>query len=271
MPASVRRGSVRKEAARKDADPRPRGRPARLSREQVIDAVMTLLARDPHAIPTIARIADEVGAVPAALYRHFESQDDLFDGVLARVLAANEFEVDARRPWEAQLADWMRGLRGHLLQYPAVFALMGRAGRTSPAWLDASSALVEILERAGLEGSALAGSYLWVLESTVGLVWQESVLPFPEQLANARASRPEISEVARTRFTAIAPFLDAIDGDDVFDFAISRMQDGVRQQLEGSTSGGAARSRATARPRARAATRASGSARGRARAKPRAR
>lgn len=231
---------------RQETGQRPLGRPARLSREQVVDAVIALLEQDPHAIPTIARIAQEVGAVPAALYRHFESQDDLFDGVLARVLAANEFELDARRPWESQLAAWMRSLRVHLLKYPAVFALMGRAGRTSPAWLDASSALVSILERAGLTGSALAESYLWVLESTVGLVWQESVLPFPQQLANARASRPEISEIARARFTAIAPFLDAIDGDDLFAFAIARMTDGIHREIDSNSAASPTRSRARA-------------------------
>ena len=250
--------------ARAAESPPRRGRPARLSREQVIDAVMTLLAQDPRTVPTIARIADEVGAVPAALYRHFESQDDLFDAVLARVLAATEFQVDARRTWEAQLAAWMRGLRAHLLQYPAVFALMGRTGRTSPAWLDASSALVEILGRSGVEGWRLAGTYLWVLETTVGLVWQESILPFPEQLANARASRHSISEVASVRFASIVPHLNAFDGDDVFAFAIERTLAGITQQLERSSAVGTSRSReqsATARP--------SGPRDRRARAKPR--
>jgi hypothetical protein len=47
----------------------------------------------------------------------------------------------------------MTSLRNHLLRYPAVLPLIGRRGRTSPAWLDAASVLIEILERAGLSGA----------------------------------------------------------------------------------------------------------------------
>ena len=116
----------------------------------------------------------------------------------------------------------------------------------------------------GVEGWRLAGTYLWVLETTVGLVWQESILPFPEQLANARASRHSISEVASARFASIVPHLNAFDGDDVFAFAIERTLAGITQQLERSSAVGTSRSReqsATARP--------SGPRDRRARAKPR--
>ncbi len=208
--------------ARRETEPRKRGRPARLSRDQVVDTVIALLEREPRAMPTIARIAAEIGAVPAALYRHFESQDDLFDSILARILASSGSPFDAKAPWAAQLATWMQGLRSHLLQYPAVITLIGRSGRTSPAWLDASSALVEILGRAGLDGRELALSYLWVLETTVGLVWQEASMPLAEQIANARASRKELSNVTRARFAPIETEMAKIDGEAFFASVIER-------------------------------------------------
>lgn len=209
-------------AARIEAEPRRRGRPARLSRDQVVDAVIALLEREPRAMPTIARIAHEIGAVPAALYRHFDGQDDLFDQILARVLASSEPQADESAPWQRQLATWMQGLRRHLLKYPAVIALIGRSGRTSPAWLDASSALVEILAGAGLAGRELAITYLWVLETTVGLVWQESVMPLPEQIANANASRQALSDRSRARFAPIEKEMAKIDGEVFFAAAIER-------------------------------------------------
>jgi AcrR family transcriptional regulator len=201
---------------------RRRGRPARLSRSLIVDAVLALLERTPDEALTIARIAREVEAVPAALYRHFESLDDLLDCVLARVLETSHSGVDADASWEKQLAAWMRGLRGHLIRYPAILGLIGRSGRTSPAWLEASSALVGILERAGLAGRDLATSYLWILETTVGLVMQEAVLPLPEQIANARASRDELSETARARFASIVHEVDHIDGDEFFSFVVDQ-------------------------------------------------
>jgi len=195
----------------------------------VVDAVVALLEREPNEVPTIARIAREVDAVPAALYRHFESLDDILDGVVARILEASQSGLAASQsgledgaPWTDQLASWMHDLRGHLLRYPAVLALIGRSGRTSPAWLEASSTLVEILERAGLSGRDLATSYLWILETTVGLVMQEAALPLPEQIASARASRHELGDAARARFAPIAHELERIDADDFFSFAVEQ-------------------------------------------------
>jgi AcrR family transcriptional regulator len=181
-----------------------------------------MLERDPNEPLTIARIAREVEAVPAALYRHFENLDDLLESVLTRVLETSDPEPDEGASWETQLEAWMQGLRSHLLRYPAVIALLDRAGRTSPAWLDASSALVEILGRAGLSGHDLAATYLWILEMTVGLVMQEAVVSLPEQVANARASRRELSARARARFLPIAPALERLDGDAFFSFVVQQ-------------------------------------------------
>lgn len=166
--------------------------------------------------------AREVGAAPAALYRHFESLDDLLDSVLARVLETNESSFDANAAWQTQLADWMHGLRRHLRQYPAVISLIGRTGRTSPAWLEASSALVAILEGAGLAARDRAATHLWTLEMTVGLVIQEALMPVPEQLANARASHAELSERARARFAPILAPMKQLDGDALFAFAVAQ-------------------------------------------------
>ena len=126
---------------------RRRGRPARLSREAIVEAALALLERAPHDPLTIARIAAEVDAVPAALYRHFASLDELLDGVLGRVLGDVELAIRRRAPWPEQIRDWMTSLRDHLLRYPAVLPLIGRRGRTSPAWLDAARVQIEILER----------------------------------------------------------------------------------------------------------------------------
>lgn len=211
-----------REEARDPSKPRGRGRPARLSQARIVDAVLALLEQAPSEIPTIARIAREVDAVPAALYRHFGSLDDIFEAVLGRVLEASRSEPEDGAPWEEQLASWMQTLRSHLLEVPAVLAMIDRAGRTSPAWLEASSALVEILERAGLEGRDLAAGYLWILETTVGLVMQEAALPLTEQIANANASRRALAPAIRVRFAPIAPELAALDPDDFFAFVVDR-------------------------------------------------
>lgn len=216
-----------KPAAEKKPAARPRGRPARLSREQIVAAVLSILEREPAEVPTIARIAQEIDAVPAALYRHFGSLDEVLDAVITQVLGAGPSGIEPGVPWPDQLATWMHALRDHLLRFPAVLAMIDRSGRTSPAWLESSSALIEILESAGLSGRELASNYLWILETTVGIVMQEAALPFTQQLANARATRSGLSQIARHRFASIAQDIERIDGDEFFAFVVEQTKSAV--------------------------------------------
>jgi len=213
--------SARAEMPR-SAAPRRLGRPARLSRESILDACVALLDRSPREPLTVARIAAEVNAVPAALYRHFGSVDDLLDGVLGRVLGGVGLEVRRRARWPAQIRDWMTALRDHLLRYPAVLTLIGRRGRTSPAWLDVAAVQIGILESAGLRGAQLARAHLWVTETTIGIVMQEASLSLPDQIRGASASLSEMSETGRTLLGPLMPHLAALDADALFEFVVDR-------------------------------------------------
>lgn len=198
------------------------GRPARLSREAILDAGVALLDRDPREPLTVTRIAAEVDAVPAALYRHFASVDDILDGVLGRVLGGVAPEIRRRARWPGQIRDWMTALRSHLLRYPAVLTLLGRRGRTSPAWLDAAAVQIGILEAAGLRGERLARAHLWVTETTIGIVMQEASLSLPEQIRGARASLGEMSAPGRALLVPLMPHFAALDADELFEFVVDR-------------------------------------------------
>jgi AcrR family transcriptional regulator len=209
------------------------GRPARLSRDAILDASVALLARAPREPLTVARIAAEVEAVPAALYRHFAGVDDLLDGVLGRVLGGVEPEIRRRARWPAQLRDWMTALRVQLLRFPAVLTLIGRRGRTSPAWLDVAAVQIGILESAGLRGTQLARAHLWVTETTIGVVMQEASLSLPDQIRGARASLAEMSGAGRAFLAPLMPHLAALDADAFFEFVVDRTCAGLVDLIEG--------------------------------------
>src|SRR5262245_49377666 len=198
------------------------GRPARLSRDAILDAGLALLEREPLEPLTLARVAEEVEAVPAALYRHVGSHDELLDGVLGRVLEGLPLEIRRRARWPEQVREWMTCVRNHLLRYPAVLPLIGRRGRTSPAWLDASDVLLGILEPTGLRDGALARAHLWIQETAMGIVMQEASLPLPDQVEAARASLRETSAKTRSRLVPLMPHYASIDADAFFDFVAER-------------------------------------------------
>jgi AcrR family transcriptional regulator len=214
--------AVAKTAGRAVGTKRGRGRPARLSRDSIVDAGLALLEESPNEPLTLLRVAREVDAVPAALYRHVGSLDELLDGVLARVLEGVRFEIRRRASWRTQVRDWMRCMRKHLLRYPAVVHLLGRRGRTSPAWLDASSDLIEILSGAGLRGAELARNYLWVAETTMGVIVNEATVPFVEQIDGARNALAEMGAEARARHEPLMDHLSAIDADEFFELVADR-------------------------------------------------
>jgi AcrR family transcriptional regulator len=210
------------------------GRPARLSRDGILEAALALLERSPREPLTVARIAAEVDAVPAALYRHFESLDDLIDSVLGRLLGAAPLEIRRRAGWQEQVRDWMSSLRAHLLRYPAVLMMIGRRGRTSPPWLDAMAELIAILERGGLRGATLARAHIWIAETTIGLAMQEVSLSLPDQIEGARASLAQMSEAGRARLTPLVPHLAKLDGDTFFEFAADRTLAALTLLAEGA-------------------------------------
>jgi TetR/AcrR family transcriptional regulator, tetracycline repressor protein len=211
-----------------------RGRPPRLSREAILDAALALLERDPREPLTVARIAAEVDAVPAALYRHFSSLDDLLDDVLARALSeVGRAPVRRRAGWQGQIRDWMIALRHEVLRCPAVLLLIGRRGRTSPAWLEAVTVPIEILERAGLRGTKLARTHLWLTETTVALVLQEAAMALPEQLRGARVALREMSAERRALLEPLLAHLGEIDADDQFAFTAERTIDALARLVEG--------------------------------------
>lgn len=203
-------------STKRAATKRRRGRPPRLSREAVLDAGLALLDRSPDEPLTLSRVAEEVDAVPAALYRHVGSHDELIDGVLGRVLEGIRFEIRPRASWRSQVRDWMTSVRAHLLRYPAVVSMIGRSGRTSPAWFDATSVLVEILEKAGMRGAGLAHAYLWITEATMGCVVNEASLPYTAQIEGAVNAQPDLSEDTRKRLAPLGRHLAALDSDAFF-------------------------------------------------------
>jgi hypothetical protein len=128
----------------------------------------------------------------------------------------------------------MTALRNQLLRYPAVLPLIGRWGRTSPAWLEVAAAQIRILEGAGLQGAQLARAHLWVTETTIGIVMQEASLSLPDQIRGARASLSEMSETGRALLAPLIPHLAALDADALFEFVVDRTLAALVVLLEGS-------------------------------------
>ena len=89
------------------------GTTSALTRERVVDAAIALAERDGLAELSMRRLAAELGAGTMSLYNHVSDKEDLFDGMVERVLAA--VRVADSDDWREVVATWATDSRQALL------------------------------------------------------------------------------------------------------------------------------------------------------------
>lgn len=146
----------------------------RISREQVIDAALALLAGGVDAC-TIRAVAARLGVTPMAIYWHVADKDDLLDAVLDRVLDGVRPAPGppADDPFET-LAALARGYREAFGRHPHAAALL--AARPAPRGergLALMAAVVSLLRAGGLREDDLGSAALLLLEYSMGSVLLE--------------------------------------------------------------------------------------------------
>lgn len=207
-----------------------RGRPARLSREQLLEAALGLLEAEGLAGVTMARIAEAVDSSPMALYRHVRSREDLLEAMLDALLGRLELELPAKSPWQQNVREWMARVRAFFLAHPRILTLLQlEPGHDlSPSWIRAVGELIPPLRTAGLSDAALARALQWISRSTLGVVLQEIPAPIADTAALIGGlGRLEGEEPVR--WIEVLPALERLDDDRFF----ALVQDETIRMIEG--------------------------------------
>lgn len=152
------------------------GRPARLSRDMVLQKSIELLDEYPYPMDgfTLARVAEELDTVSMALYNYFPSRDALLSAVADYVCM--QFSMPKAKPgqtWQETLESWLWTFRKHAERYPVIFKVMGFDGHTSAGWLRVTLTVSKTLYAQGMRGKDLAlNSWLFCLNA-IALVHSE--------------------------------------------------------------------------------------------------
>ena len=117
------------------------GRPARLSRTQILEAALELADRDGLEAVTMQRIARAIGAEPMSLYRHVRNKEDLLDGLVDLVFAEIELPSPAD-PWKVAMRRRAVSVRDALGRHPWAIGLMESRTHPGPATLAYHDALL---------------------------------------------------------------------------------------------------------------------------------
>lgn len=129
--------------------PRPPGRPARLSREQIVDRAAALVRERGVEALTMRAMADALDATPMAIYHHVSGRDELVHLVVDRVIASIELPGEALAPlaWLREIAHRVRCVG---LAHPGVMDVLLDEGPCVPSALRILDVTVGKLHAAGL-------------------------------------------------------------------------------------------------------------------------
>ena len=133
---------------------------ARLNRELIIETALALAERPGVDAIRIRDLGRELSVDPSAIYRHFQSKNDLMKALVETVGTATLAGVDtgADRSWRQILMDIGDVGLELYLRYPAIGS---DAAAIVTEGVDIVEAILTAFRRAGLREQALVDHYLW--------------------------------------------------------------------------------------------------------------
>jgi AcrR family transcriptional regulator len=205
-----------------------------LTRDSVVAEALAIISADGAAALSMRALATRLGVVPAALYHHVRSKDQLHDLILDAVLAEVDCQADPDLPWNGQVAALARRLRAVLEGHPGIAALLKTRDPLSPHSLAVAEAFLDPLHRAGLPGRQAGQAFRLVYDYTVGFALSDSTSPGEQRLQDT-ATRRELHAFLRSLPASRFPALVALgayawvgDRDQRFTAGLDTIISGVR-------------------------------------------
>jgi len=124
------------------------GRRAPLTRDRVLRAAVDLA--DVGGIDSLSmrRLAQDLGVVPMALYKHVANKDELLDGMVD-VIVSEIDGPDGGADWRAAIRHRILAARRALLRHPWAARVIGSRTRPTPVVLDYMNSIIGLFRSGG--------------------------------------------------------------------------------------------------------------------------
>ncbi len=161
------------------------GRPARITRDQVLTAALALADERGLDQLTMAAVAERLAVTPMALYRHVANKADLLDGLVGRLLT--EFPPPSGElPWPQRLSVLASNVRVSARRHPSVFPLLLQRPATTKESRATRDAVCTALAESGVSEDKVAQMERLVSTAILGFAASEVAGRF------SRYSRPQL-------------------------------------------------------------------------------
>jgi AcrR family transcriptional regulator len=187
-----------------DAGERPR---RALTRERVVAEALTVISTDGAGALSMRALATRLGVVPAALYRHVRSKEQLLDLVVDGVLAEVDCQPGRTLAWTDQVKALAHRLRAVLEDHPGIAGLLKTRDPLGPHSLALAEAFLASLQAAGLPQRETALAFSLIYDYTLGFALSDRTT-VNEQRVQDTATRRQLHAFFRSlpadRFPALA-------------------------------------------------------------------
>jgi AcrR family transcriptional regulator len=220
-------------ATQVDAGAQPR---VPLSRERVLDTAVALADGGGVDAVSMRRIAQELGVVPMALYKHVANKDELLDGMIDAVVG----EIDppaGGTDWKTAVRQRVLSARGALLRHPWASRVIESRTEPTPTVLEYMDSMIGMFRAGGFSidlthhamhamGSRLLGFSQELFDDSVDLDPAATAV----MLQRMAGTYPHITElvVAITHDEA-SVVGQGCDDQFEFEFALDLMLDGLER------------------------------------------
>jgi AcrR family transcriptional regulator len=211
------------------SEPRRRGRPQQISREQIIDAAVRL---DPGDL-RMADVAKALDVGTAALYNHVKDREELLALVAARIMEETEyddFEPGPDATWQDWVTAFATAVRAAVLAHPQLLQYVRVTSAPTSLRLDRIEHLATAMARAGFGNADVQHCVQHIYTLVLGEAWQRSLAVDGEDPQFA-----EFGRGVRERRGAL-PHLEAMiaalpDPGEQFAFALETLLTGLARRL----------------------------------------
>ena len=210
--------------------PRPRGRPATLSSDAIVETALAMLDAQPSAELSLAAIARQLGVTASALYRYFPTWHSLLTAM--SVAAFRDFpDMPDELPVVEQLLFWQKEITALNRRHQGMLMLMSWDDKLAGPWLRVQMPVLMLLRQIGFRERNLVQTSSWFLAGTVGLVRTYLAADLEDvsssehlDLAN---SLKYLTEDQRELLAETTPWIGVGDADAVLEAGFRSLIDGV--------------------------------------------
>jgi AcrR family transcriptional regulator len=191
-----------------------------LSRERILQAAVALADQGGVESLSMRRIAQQLGVVPMALYKHVANKDELLDGLVDVVIGEIDPPIE-RVDWKTAVRERILSARRSLLRHPWASQVIESRAEPTPTIIGYIDSMM---------GLFLSGGFSVDLMHHTMHVMGSRILGFSQELFDDTASMPEEEAIAMwTEMADAYPNIAALVGE---------ISGGAILHDEGSTVGG---------------------------------